>query len=143
MTFGCALKVPQSISKQGLNPLGLSTMEMDSIHCSGATSLPSKAKFYVSFCQLHHIIGDVLETFYISNGGIKNGPTKQSLEDTSLFDKIATLFKIESELNDWASNLDPFFKKPSEALDATPSKHITREANVLRARSVHPLFRAS
>ena len=143
MTFGCALKVPQSTSKQGLNPLVLSTMEMDSIHCSGATSLPSKAKFYVSFCQLHHIIGDVLETFYIPNGGIKNGPTKQSLEDISLIDKIATLFKIESELNNWASNLDPFFRKPSEALDATPSKHITREANVLRARSVHPLFRAS
>ncbi|CAI7577651.1 unnamed protein product [Penicillium pancosmium] len=66
MTFGCALKVPQSIAKEGLSPLALSTT--GSMNTADDT-LPSKVNFYASFCQLHYIIGEVLETFYVSNGG--------------------------------------------------------------------------
>lgn len=133
MTFGCALKVPQSIAKEGLSPLVLCTTEsMNTVD----DNLPSKVNFYASFCQLHYIIGEVLETFYISNGSLKNHLTNSNSAQSLLFDKIARLLSIESELNKWASNLHPFFRMPSETLDTTPSKHVTREANILRARLV-------
>ncbi|GKZ52794.1 hypothetical protein AnigIFM49718_003446 [Aspergillus niger] len=51
-----------------------------------------------------------------------------------LFDKFASLLRIDSALNNWARGLHPFFQMPSELEDPTPTKHITREANILRAR---------
>ena len=107
---------------------------------TGTTGLPSKLNFYISFCQLHHIIAEVLETFYTDGSKFEHqyDSVSDRNEKSSLlfFDKFASLFRIDSELNDWACNLHPFFQMPSELQDPTPTKHITREANVLRARSV-------
>ncbi|OQD82347.1 hypothetical protein PENANT_c022G11662 [Penicillium antarcticum] len=50
------------------------------------------------------------------------------------FDKFASLFRLEVDLNNWAGSLHPFFQSPSDTADPTPTKHIIREANVLRAR---------
>lgn len=143
MTFGCALKVPQSVAKEGLSPLVLSTVDSELNLDTADDPLPSKVKFYASFCQLHYIIGEVLETFYISNGGLKNELTNANSAQSLLFDKIARLLNIESELSKWASNLHSFFKMPSETLDTTPSKLVTREANILRARLVSGLLSPS
>ncbi|KAL4940749.1 hypothetical protein BDV06DRAFT_213205 [Aspergillus oleicola] len=121
MTFGCALKVPQSLAEQGLNAMMMRTAE--------STALPSKVNFYILFCRLHYIIGEVLETFYISSD--HEVEPKPSRAD---FDRFASLLRIESELNNWAANLHPFFQRPVDAEDPTPTKHITREANILRAR---------
>ncbi|KAL4929868.1 fungal specific transcription factor domain-containing protein [Aspergillus undulatus] len=124
MTFGCALKVPQGNAREGLNALMTRTLEN--------TALPSKVNFYVSFCRLHYIIGEVLETFYISNEDIVDEPHHPASK--GYFEKFASLFRIESELISWAVDLHRFFQNPSDAQDPTPSKHITREANILRAR---------
>lgn len=136
MTFGCELKVPQSVAKQGLDSLLRNTAATD----PEATTLPSKVNFYISFCRLHHIIGDVLETFYIHKDPPRSTDAKRGVVGTKLdsipFDKIASLSRIESDLKDWTGNLHPFFKMPSDFEDPTPTKHITREANVLRARFV-------
>ncbi|KAL4787186.1 hypothetical protein BJX76DRAFT_363952 [Aspergillus varians] len=131
MTSRCALKVPQSLAKQGLNPLTLNSMEASQE--SENTALPSKVNFYISFCRLHHIIGEVLEIFYISRDDTDSHPSRDG-NAPPYFDKFASLFRIESELNHWAANLDPFFQMPSDIQDSTPTKHITREANILRAR---------
>ncbi|KAL4797621.1 fungal-specific transcription factor domain-containing protein [Aspergillus venezuelensis] len=121
MTFGCALKVPQSLAEQGLNAMTVRSAEN--------TALPSKVNFYISFCRLHYIIGEVLETFYNSSDH-EPEPSASSKN----FDRIANLLQIESQLDAWAANLHPFFQKPVDAEDSTPTKHITREANILRAR---------
>jgi hypothetical protein len=139
MTFGCALKVSQPIAKQGLKSLTLNSTEL-SIN-SHNTALPCKISFYISFCRLHHIIGEVLESFYISTSDGNESHLNRSVTGVGLasslsFDKFATLFKLELELNNWASSLHPFFQSPSDTADATPTKHIIREANVLRARFV-------
>ncbi|KAJ5311987.1 hypothetical protein N7508_002817 [Penicillium antarcticum] len=42
--------------------------------------------------------------------------------------------RLEVDLNNWAGSLHPFFQSPSDTADPTPTKHIIREANVLRAR---------
>ncbi|KAK1143730.1 hypothetical protein N8T08_006131 [Aspergillus melleus] len=138
MTFGCPLKVPRSVAEKGLNSLVLASMELSGE--SVTTSLPSKYNFYISFCRLHHIISEVLETFYVSGDSRSEHQTERDLQgwggsfSSLLFDKFASLFRIESALNDWALNLHPFFQLPSELQDPTPTKHITREANILRAR---------
>lgn len=135
MTFGCDLKVPQSVAKQGLNSLVLNTTAAN----IGTAALPSKVNFYISFCRLHHIIGEVLETFYISKEASMPDSSEgvTGLDSNSIpFEKFASLFRIESDLKHWAGNLHPFFKMPSDFEDQTPTKHITREANVLRARFV-------
>ena len=139
MTFGCALTVPQSVAKQGLNSLVLDSMDPTSE--TGCATLPSKVNFYISFCRLHHIIGEALETFYNFNCDetvhhLGNHPTEEKPSSALFFDKLSSLFRIDSELNDWARSLHPFFQMPSEAEDPTPTKHIVREANVLRARFV-------
>jgi hypothetical protein len=137
MTFGCDLKVPQSVAKQGLNSLVLNST------ASGTEdpALPSKVNFYISFCRLHHIIGEVLETFYIfhdsnaapdTNRGVPTAKPNLSLP----FGQFSSLFRIETDLNDWAASLHPFFQMPSDIQDPTPTKHLTRQANVLRARFV-------
>lgn len=130
MTFGCALKIPQSLAKQGLRSLMLNSMETS--RDTGNVALPSKVNFYISFCRLHHIIGEVLEIFYITRDDTASKEDNASL----YFEKFASLFRIESELNTWAANLHPFFQMPSDLADPTPTKHITREANILRARLV-------
>lgn len=130
MTFGCALKVPQSLAKQGLSSLMLNSMEAS--RDTENVALPSKVNFYISFCRLHHIIGDVLDIFYIS----RDDTPRKDGNGSPYFDKFASLFRIESQLSNWAADLHPFFQMPSDLADPTPTKHITREANVLRARLV-------
>ncbi|KAJ5360354.1 hypothetical protein N7517_009545 [Penicillium concentricum] len=136
MTFGCAPKVPQAVAKQGLDTLVLHSMEFGG---TGNTTLPSKAKFYISFCRLHHIIGDVLETFYNSSDS-KADPdssrdlTSVKLSSPSSFEKFTSLFRIESDLCNWTESLHLYFRMSSDLEDPTPTKQITRQANVLRAR---------
>lgn len=137
MTFGCDLKVPQSVANQGLNSLVLNTTASG----NGNPTLPSKVSFYISFCRLHHIIGEVLETFYISDDSKavpdpSRGVASMKPNPSIPFDQFSSLFRIETYLNDWAGNLHPFFQMPSDLQDSTPTKHITRQANVLRARYV-------
>ncbi|KAJ5118480.1 hypothetical protein N7526_010117 [Penicillium atrosanguineum] len=137
MTFGFDLKIPQSVAKKGLNYLALNSVEVSS--GAGRRSLPSKLNFYVSFCRLHYIIGEVLETFYyFVDSDIDRAASRniagERLGSSLSFDKYASLLKIESELCNWAQSLHPFFQMPSDLEDPTPTKHITREANVLRAR---------
>ncbi|PYH64284.1 Zn(II)2Cys6 transcription factor [Aspergillus vadensis CBS 113365] len=137
MTFGCLLKVPRSVAQEGLNALVLIFEES-----SGDTvtpSLPSKLNFYISFCRLHHIIAEVLETFYSIDDSTARHHVSENRNDREgscavLFDKFASLFRIDSALKHWAHGLHPFFQMPSELEDPTPTKHITREANILRAR---------
>lgn len=142
MTFGCPLKVPRSVAQEGLNALVLNSQaRKDTV----TSSLPSKLNFYISFCRLHHIIAEVLETFYSFDdskarhhvsGDVDNSDESSAL----LFDKFASLFRIDSALINWARSLHPFFQMPSELEDPTPTKHITREANILRARYVTTTF---
>lgn len=139
MTFGFDLKIPQSVAKEGLNYLALNSVEVSS--GTGDRGLPSKLNFYVSFCRLHHIIGEVLETFYNSVDSNFDRDASRNLAGKRLgpllsFDKYASLLKIESGLCNWAESLHPFFQMPSDLEDPTPTKHITHEANVLRARFV-------
>jgi hypothetical protein len=144
MTFGCGLKVPQSVAKQGLKSL----VANSTVRGTGTLDLPSKVNFYISFCRLHHIIGEVFETFYISNdlksvSHSSSGGAKLKSNPSTSFDQFSSLFRIESDLNDWAGSLHPFFQMPSDLQDPTPTKHITREANVLRARFVPRYSRMS
>lgn len=139
MTFGCALKVSQAVAKQGLDTLVLHSMEFAS--GTGNTALPSKVNFYISFCRLHHIIGDVLETFYNSSDSKADSDLGRNFTGVNLgsplsFDKFTSLFRIESELSNWTGNLHPYFRMPSDLEDPTPTKHIKRQANVLRGRFV-------
>ncbi|KAJ5746938.1 uncharacterized protein N7511_008634 [Penicillium nucicola] len=137
MTFGCVLKISQDVAKQGLDSLVLNPPEL--VSDSKTSTLPCKIDFYISFCRLHYIIGEVLETFYIStsarNGSFSNKTlTGFGLASSLSLDKFATLFRLELDLNNWAGSLHPFFQLPSDTADLTPTKHFTRQANVLRAR---------
>ncbi|GCB27388.1 putative transcriptional regulatory protein YJL206C [Aspergillus awamori] len=137
MTFGCPLRVPRSVAQGGLNALVLKSEETRSD--TPTTSLPSKLTFYTSFCRLHHIIAEVLETFYSLDDRKDRHHASSTVNDREescalLFDKFASLLRIDSALNNWARGLHPFFQMPSELEDPTPTKHITREANILRAR---------
>ena len=139
MTFGCALKVPQAVAKQGLDTLVLHSMEFAS--GTGNSALPSNMNFYISFCRLHHIIGDVLETFYNSSDSKADPDLSRNLTCVNLssplsFDKFTSLFRIESELCNWTENLHSYFRMPSDLEDPTPTKHMKRQANILRARFV-------
>lgn len=139
MTFGCPLKVPRSVAQEGLNALVLKSEETRSD--TPTISLPSKLTFYTSFCRLHHIIAEVLETFFSFDDSKNRHYASSNVNDREescalLFDKFASLLRIDSTLNNWARGLHPFFQMPSELEDPTPTKHITREANILRARSV-------
>ncbi|KAF9253187.1 transcriptional regulator family: Fungal Specific TF [Penicillium roqueforti] len=133
MTFGCALKVPQAVAKQGLDTLVLQSMD------TGNSTLPSNMNFYISFCRLHHIIGDVLETFYNSSDSKADPDLSRNLTGVNLssplsFDKFTSLFRIESELCNWTENLHSYFRMPLDLEDPTPTKHMKRQANILRAR---------
>lgn len=139
MTFGCALKVPQCVAKQGLDTLAIHSMEVT--RGAGNTALPSKVDFYISFCRLHHIIADVLETFYNSSDSKSDPDPSRNFTDAKSspplsFDKFTSLFRIESELCNWTKDLHSCFQMPSDLEDPTPTKYIIREANVLRARFV-------
>ncbi|KAI9043617.1 Zn(II)2Cys6 transcription factor [Aspergillus affinis] len=136
MTFGCPLKVPQFVAEQGLKTLALSSMEVSSETVT--TSLPSKYNFYVSFCRLHHIISEVLETFYISGDNTNErqpGRDSKKREENSsslFFDKFASLFRIESALNDWAH----VYMAVTNLLAAQSSPQIVEYFSVVRLQGI-------
>lgn len=143
MTFGRALIIPQTVAKHGLHSWDSSSMTASN-NSSEGRNLPSRLSFYISFCRLHYIIGEVMENFYFnSTGGRKVDESSRWIQGYELeacsdltHDKLTSLLQVESSLKKWANDLHPFFRMPEKTQDQTPTKHVMREANVLRARSV-------
>lgn len=139
MTFGCAPKVPQEVAKQGIDAMALSRSELESGNEDRLQ--PSTMDFYISFCRLHYIIGDVLESLYLPSDSRVNPHqtatfTAVKIDNPLSSSTLTSLFEIESTLCNWSRSLHPHFQMPSNYEDQTPTKHITRQANILRGRSV-------
>ncbi|KAJ5392664.1 hypothetical protein N7509_008154 [Penicillium cosmopolitanum] len=98
MTFGCKLKISQDAAKEAVHPHG--EQEPPSLTHLGRSI---NMDVYLISCQLHHILGDVLEAFYMArNNFLTRGQSDASPESSpraAMTPKVlASLFQIEASL---------------------------------------------
>lgn len=134
MTFGCTLKVSQDLAAQIEYPLSLGSQ--DPTLPIRPDQPPADLDFYVAFCRLHHVLGNVLKAFYKASSRGFGAFTKIKANSVLTSDVLADLFRIESELCDWQANLKDHLQPPSNRRDQTDTACSMRQSNILHARFV-------
>lgn len=134
MTFGCTLKIPQDLAAQVEYPRSLGSQ--DPTLPIRSNQLPADLDFYVAFCRLHHVLGNVLKAFYKASSRGFGAFTKIKANSVLTSDVLADLFRIESELCDWQVNLKDHLQPPSSRRDQADTACLMRQSNILHARFV-------
>lgn len=140
MTFGCKLKISQDAAKEAVHPHG--EQEPPSLTHLGRSI---NMDVYLISCQLHHILGDVLEAFYMArNNFLTRGQSDASPESSpraAMTPKVlASLFQIEASLCKWRNGLNSIIRSAPNQDDHGNVTPIIRQTNILHARSVTYVF---
>lgn len=110
------------------------------MHSPQPPDQPKLLDFYISFCRLHQILGDVLLTFYSPCGDTSAGFS--SVKAKSFIESLDGLLEIDSRLVRFRNKLNPHLQVPSQFHDNTEIHVFERQANTLNLRYV-PLRKLS
>lgn len=142
MSFGRPMRVSQESAK--MSPLP-SPIDDEFLDDSGLregvqpTGQPSQLQFFVAYCELHLILGDILSVFY--TGRVQPGnsvPEDPGHRDVWLGNEhVDKVLQFEKTLNMWRAKLEPYH-------DVDPNFHhqhtplvFRRQAISLQARFLH------
>lgn len=133
MTFGRPARITKAMVVKAAYPSPNGRSADISTATDQTKDRPAKLDFFIAFCKLHHILGDVLETFYDADddSDIDNSSGFGNLFATKTLDQ---LFKFDHDLSVWREGLPIHLQTPTTHVDASETKHITRQANTLHAR---------
>jgi hypothetical protein len=103
------------------------------------TGQPSQLDFFIAYCELHIILGDILSFFYISRMQPGYSPPaeqfpKESLVGDGHFDKLV---QLEKALEVWRGKLKPHHQIDLDFQDQPTILVFRRQAISLRARFLH------
>jgi Fungal specific transcription factor domain len=132
MTFGRPPRISKEIADQAVYPLADGVRSSDGT-LNQLTSQPATLDFFIAYCKLHHILGDVLDSFYTAGDGSRtSGQFRTSVSGSA--QRLGDLFEIEDNLSRWRDCLEPHLKVPSTYVDRSDTRYITRQAHILHAR---------
>jgi len=126
MAFGRPCRISQDLALQAVLPL--------TIYDEQQPDQPAMLDFFISYCKLHLIVGDILLTLYTSVGENSTGLAK--LKVRSFIETLDELIKFDGRLLEWRKDVKPHLQFPSKYHDSTEILLFTRQSNVLHARYV-------
>lgn len=132
MSLGRSPRIPKTVADRVEHPLASGSLSTD-IHRAPSPDQPAIFNFFVAFCKLHHILGDILESFYADSEENQPNRVGSSLIPAMKLDKV---FQIEQNLSQWSDELETSLQRPFVGSSFIESQHDTRQINILRARYV-------
>ncbi|KAM3542857.1 hypothetical protein ARSEF1564_004238 [Beauveria bassiana] len=130
MTFGCALKISQSMAKDAAYP-SISTVP------AFVPTDPYLNGFHKAYYELYHILGDVLEFFYLPKSDSDSGVTLQArhtAEIDLLISRLSRVLRIESDLSCWREKLPPKLLPGSDFRSFQNGRAISLQVTILHTR---------
>lgn len=137
LTFGGSLRISKTIAYSVQYPLPSASSSVGAIE--DTIHQPASEHFFVAFCKLHCVLGDVLETFHLDGEDDAVSIQASNLLSAS---KLERLFQIERDLLGWNNELGPHLRWPSSPLHNL-NKQDCRRRHVLHARYVQKVLRYS
>lgn len=141
MTFGRPTRISQEVARQSPLPAALDDEYFDSDGVGSGSQpkdQPSKMFFFVAYCELHLILGDILLTFYAPRTppGLKS-PGLQVHDHIGGKQNVDKLLQFDKMLNAWRSGLPPYLQIEGGFQDPTEALIYRRQAIILSARYLH------
>jgi hypothetical protein len=139
MTFGRPVRIPQEIAAVAppLKPVDDDNFNsLDPKH--GCSNQPARMEFYVEYCKLHFILGDVLANLYTVSS-LDTATREQKSEAKSFTRDLDFLIDVDKRLIEWRKDLRAHLQISTYAANATDSSIslvFRRQANILHARYV-------
>ena len=129
MTFGQPATISRKTAERAVYPDAGNLK----VYVVQAQNQPAPLEFFISYCKLHQLLGDILDTFYGRSDSMRtteasNSPVSRSSRD------IGDMFDIEQRLSSWQEHLDFRLRVPTTYADHSRTGYIERQANILHAR---------
>lgn len=132
MSLGRSPWIPKTVADRVEHPLESRSLSTD-IHRAPSPNQPPFFNFFVAFCKLHRILGDILESLYAD--GEENQPNRVGSSFISVT-KLDKIFQIEQNLSQWSDEMETSLQRPFVGSNFIESQHDTRQINILHARYV-------
>jgi hypothetical protein len=126
MAFGRPARISQDVAMQAILPL--------TIYDEQQPDQPAMLDFFISYCKLHLIVGEILSALYTSVAENSTGFAKFKVR--SFIDMLDELIKFDGRLLEWRKDVKSHLQFPSKYHDSTEILLFTRQSNVLYARYV-------
>ncbi|KAK8149788.1 hypothetical protein G3M48_005541 [Beauveria asiatica] len=130
MIFGSALKIPQTLAMVADYPATSPAQ-------ASVPANPQISSFYSAYCQLHHILGHVLELFYLTKCKASLGSSENAKRNNGIYmliKLVPEVVRIESDLLSWRQHLPRQLLPESRPRGISQENIISRQANALQAR---------
>ena len=141
MTFGRPTRISQEVALHSLMPAPMDDEYFD-INGTGSglqpENQPSKVACFVAYCELHFVLGDILQTFYASRTtpGLKSTGARGT-DINGAKQNVDKLLQFDRSLNAWLSGLPHYLRIDSGFQDSTDLQIHRRQAIILSARYLH------
>src|ERR1700678_52863 len=109
MAFGRPARISQDVALQAILPV--------TIYEEQQPDQPAMLDFFISYCKLHLIVGDILLALYTSVGESSTGFAK--LRVRSFIEIVDKLIKFDGRLLEWRKDVKPHLQFPSKYHDPT------------------------
>lgn len=107
MTFGQPIRISQDVARQAPFPAAIDDEYLHDGDSEGTQpiGIPSKLNFYVAFCKLHIILGDILSTFHHGPAPLSHGSSVES-DALAVKHDIDKIIEFDKALSTWHENLE-------------------------------------
>jgi hypothetical protein len=140
MTFGRPTRISQETATLAPPPTAMDDEYFNELGTGiQPAGEPSRLDFFLQYCGLHNILGDILETFYTLPASANNHSKFEyvRLENSPVTQDVNKLLEFDKALNEWRDNLEPHLEVSSEYRDVTDALVFKRQAIILYARFLH------
>lgn len=141
MNFGRPTRISQEVALHSMMPAAMDDEYFDSDSRGSGSQpkdQPSKLACFVAYCELHFILGDILQTFYAScttlslnNVGARGNDTSNTKQN------VDKLLQFDRSLNAWLGALPDYLRTDKGFQDPTELQVYNRQALALSARYLH------
>ena len=142
MTFGRPTHISQEVAKMSPLPSAIDDEFLDDTGSKEGvqpTGQPSRLDFFIAYCELHIILGDILSFFYTSRTqpGHSTPDDQFPRENLAGDEHIDKLLQLERTLELWRGKLKPHHQIDFGFQDQPTDQVFRRQAISLRARFLH------
>lgn len=140
MTFGRPARISQETVMLAPPPIAMDDEYFNELGTGiQPAGEPSRLDFFLQYCGLHNILGDILEAFYTLPASANNHSMFEYVRfnNSPVTQDVNRLLQFDKAMNGWRDNLEPHLQVSFEYRDVTDALVFKRQAIILYARFLH------
>jgi hypothetical protein len=135
MTFGRQIRISQEVARQTPLPAAIDDEYLEDSDSEGSQPIdqPSRLFFFLAYCKLHIILGDILSTFYHDRSPFNHSNSVESKASAGKQD-VDKVIEFDQALGIWRENLEDHLQVN---IDGMTDPKFEGQAVNLHARFLH------